>query len=301
MIYFTLLTLLSWEALGNLVLAQDSPPDLSAPSNANQSVFGLSGFDTNRIADGLYTFRWEGTRNIFLVTPDGVIATDPISINAAKALKSEIAKITDLPVKYVVYSHNHWDHVLGGSVFTKDGAEIVAHENCVKHFKDLPHTDLAMPDITFSGNYDLELGGRRLELIYLGPNHGDCLVVMRPHPEPILFVVDLVTPFGVPLGRMNDYSLHHWVRSLREIEAMQEIEAIIPGHRMPIAPMSALTERRAYLEALILAVRAELAAGTPVNVIPEKIHLPAFTHMRNYDSQIKENARRVITYYNMGW
>jgi hypothetical protein len=49
------------------------------------------------------------------------------------------------------------------------------------------------------------------------------------------------------------------------------------------------------------AVKKELEAGTPAAEIPNKISLPAFAHMRNYETQLKENARRVITYYSMGW
>lgn len=289
--------------LGTFAGAAPPPPgpDLSPPSNANQSVFRLQGFDTTQVAPDLYTFRWEGTRNMFWVTPDGVIATDPISINAAKALRDEIRKITDKPVKYVIYSHNHWDHILGGKVFKDEGATFVSHKNCVAHFTRYPHPDLVMPDVTFEGNHKITLGGRTLELIYLGPNHSDCLVLMRPQPHPVLFIVDLATPEGVPLGRLNDYYLIPYINSLRAIESMDGITTMIPGHRMATAPISTLSERRAYLEALMAAVKKELEAGTPAAEIPNKISLPAFAHMRNYETQLKENARRVITYYGMGW
>ena len=59
--------------------------------------------------------------------------------------------------------------------------------------------------------------------------------------------------------------------------------------------------RPLVLEALMVAVKNELAAGTPAAEIPNKIALPQFAHMRNYETQLKENARRVITYYGMGW
>ncbi|MDX2223214.1 MAG: MBL fold metallo-hydrolase [Rhodospirillaceae bacterium] len=290
-------------AFVSAALAAPPPPmpDLSPPSDANQSVFRLQGFDTTKVAEDLYTFRWEGTRNMFWVTPEGVIATDPISISAAKALRGEIAKVTDQPVKYVVYSHQHWDHVLGGQIFKDEGATFISHKNCLKTFTELPHPDLVMPDVTFEGNYQVTLGGRTLELIYLGPNHGDCLVVMRPQPHPILFIVDLATPGGVPLGRMNDYSLIPYIKSLRAIESMDGITTMIPGHRMATAPIGELSERRAYVEALMVAVKKEIEAGTPMDDIPDRIALPQFAHMRNYDTQLKENVRRVLTHYNMGW
>jgi len=72
------------------------------------------GHSVKNIGDGLYVFRWWVYRNIFLVTDKGVIVTDPMNPKAAKLLQKEIRKITDKPVKYVVYSHNHHDHISGG-------------------------------------------------------------------------------------------------------------------------------------------------------------------------------------------
>src|SRR6202008_3905477 len=62
-------------------------------------------FETTRVADGVYTFRYLFHRNVFLVTSEGVIATDSISPDAASAMMDEIRKVTDKPVKYVVYTH----------------------------------------------------------------------------------------------------------------------------------------------------------------------------------------------------
>ena len=63
------------------------------------SIFGLRGVDTLEVEPGLYTYRHGGFRNIFMVTSDGVIATDPINPTAAAAMREEIAKVTDQPVK----------------------------------------------------------------------------------------------------------------------------------------------------------------------------------------------------------
>lgn len=65
---------------------------------------------------------------MFLVTPDGVIVTDPINADAATWLKAEIAKRFNQPIRYVIYSHDHRDHIAGDEVFANDGAIVVAHE-----------------------------------------------------------------------------------------------------------------------------------------------------------------------------
>ena len=66
--------------------------------------------------------------NVFLVTPEGIIMTDPINRDFSRWLKAEFASRFKVPVRYVLYSHHHWDHASGRVVFA-DTAEFVAHEN----------------------------------------------------------------------------------------------------------------------------------------------------------------------------
>ena len=273
--------------------------DLMKPApNPAWNGFVLAGHDMTEIDDGLYMFRMAGTRSMIIVTDEGVIATDPVNIEHARVMREEIAKITDQPVKYVVYSHEHWDHAVGGQIFKDEGATFISHENCAKHFTDLPHPDIVMPDVTFADDYTLELGGRKLDLLYFGPNHGDCMVVMRPDPGDYIFVVDLVTPGGAPLGFMPDYAPHHWVRTLKEIEDL-DYKAVLGGHGALVAHPSAVTERRLYLEALMDAVRT--ARETGQSNIRETVRLPEYEYLRGYEDRIEDNVRRILTYYGIGW
>ena len=80
-----------------------------------------------KIAGDLYRFQNNTHYSVFLVTRDGIIATDPINPGAAQWLKSEIDRRFGKPVKYVIYSHHHADHVSGGALFA-DTATFVAHE-----------------------------------------------------------------------------------------------------------------------------------------------------------------------------
>ncbi len=259
---------------------------------------------THRIGLGVYTFSHEGARNLFLITRQGVIATDPISGEAARLLLAEIRSLTDQPIKYVVYSHQHWDHVKGGQILKDAGATFISHANCMKHFHRHPNPAVVKPDFTFEGpRYDLTLGGRTLELRHLGRNHGDCLIVMRIPEENTLFIVDLVTPGGVSggTGWMNDYYPRDYIRSLREIEDTLEFDYMIGGHGVPLAPRYAVTERRLYLEALMAAVKAELDKGTRREQLLDNIDLPEFRHLRNYDTHMRLNAERMRVYYAIGW
>ena len=264
--------------------AADGPSiaDMMKPApNPAWNQFSVTGSETVKVADDLYAFRYTGTRTIFLVTGEGVIVADPIEPAAAKVLREEIRKVTNEPVKYVVYSHEHWDHIRGTKIFKNEGAQIVSHQNCVKHFKEIPNPDVVMPDITFSGNYELKLGRHKLDLLYFGPSHGDCMVLMRPDVSngKYVFVVDLFTAGGAPLSYLPDYAPLQWIQSMKAIEAAN-IDTFINGHGVLFAPMSALTERRRYAEALMAAVKNAIDSGIPGAEIPDKVRLPEFAYMR---------------------
>ena len=110
--------------------AQPAPasPPAAAPSPAPAAPL----FATTKVegTDNVYVFRYQNHQSMFVVTPAGVIATDPISYGrpqAAQAYLDEIRKITKAPIKYLIYSHHHYDHIAGGKPFKEAGAKIVAH------------------------------------------------------------------------------------------------------------------------------------------------------------------------------
>ena len=134
--------------------------------------------EITQIAGEVYRFRNNFHYSIFVVTPAGIIATDPINAAAATWLKDELKKRwPDRPIKYVVYSHDHADHISGGEVWT-DTATVVAHENArepiVGEKRPTPP-----PQITFSDKATIDLGGTAVELIWVGRNHSNNSVVMR--------------------------------------------------------------------------------------------------------------------------
>jgi glyoxylase-like metal-dependent hydrolase (beta-lactamase superfamily II) len=81
-----------------------------------------------KIAGDLYRFQNNFHYSVFLVTPDGIIVTDPIDKDAATWLKAELQKRFAKPIKYLIYSHDHRDHIAGGEIFA-DEAIVVAHAN----------------------------------------------------------------------------------------------------------------------------------------------------------------------------
>jgi hypothetical protein len=79
-------------------------------------------FETKKITDTTYAFRYQFHQSMFVVTPDGVIATDPIGYLRPQAVTTyvdEIRKVTPAPIRWVVYSH----HQVGGREERAEGCE----------------------------------------------------------------------------------------------------------------------------------------------------------------------------------
>ncbi len=107
------------------------------------SVFaqGITHFE--EIADDLYFVGNASHNTVFLVTNEGIILVDPTNRDFSTELKAEIERRFDVPVRYVLYSHHHADHVSGGAVW-EDTAQFVGHENMLGHF-ELPPADTPLP------------------------------------------------------------------------------------------------------------------------------------------------------------
>jgi hypothetical protein len=167
--------------------------------------------NTEQVGDGVYLFQSGGHRSLFMITDEGVIVTDPLNTQAARSYRAAIAALTDQPVKFVVYSHYHWDRVSGAEVFTAEGAQVVAQARCAERFVDNPNPNVVMPDITFDKEYKVSLGGRSLDLYYFGPSHGDCLTIMVAQPAGLMQIVDLVEPprASFPVDRYASYIKPH--------------------------------------------------------------------------------------------
>jgi glyoxylase-like metal-dependent hydrolase (beta-lactamase superfamily II) len=138
-------------------------------------------FATTKLTDNVYYFRHGGYQAMFVVTPQGVIATDPIGYANAQAPQiylDEIRKVTSAPIRYVVYSHHHYDHIMGGKPFKDAGATFVAHRNAKTHLAALDNPNVVMPDETVDDRRTIELGGVRVDLIHVGRNHSDNSLAM---------------------------------------------------------------------------------------------------------------------------
>jgi glyoxylase-like metal-dependent hydrolase (beta-lactamase superfamily II) len=104
----------------------------AASQSTSSSVDPLQAVPTKReivhIAGDLYRVQNGAHYTVYLVTPEGIILADPLSTDFAMWLKAELASRHGLPVRYVLYSHHHFDHASGAHVFD-DTATLVGHKN----------------------------------------------------------------------------------------------------------------------------------------------------------------------------
>ena len=89
--------------------------------------------------------------------------------------------MTDQPVRYLIYSHDHADHATGGEVFA-DTATFISHRNAVEKIAALADPAPRCRDIAFTDQLTIELGGKTIELYYTGRNHSDNSIVLL-YPE----------------------------------------------------------------------------------------------------------------------
>jgi len=146
--HFVVATALATAALVATAQAQTPPPFATTKVDGTENV---------------YVFGYGGHQAMFIVTPQGVIATNPIGLRrpAAKTYIEEIQKITKAPIKYVIYSHSHFDHIAGGQPFKDLGAMFVAHKNAKARIETLKPADVVVLDQVVDAKRTINLSAAR--------------------------------------------------------------------------------------------------------------------------------------------
>ena len=280
-------------------LAQAPSPSPAPPSPPLFSTTKVDG------TDNVYIFRYNRHQSMFIVTPDGVIVTDPIGLRrpAAQAYIEEIRKITPARIKYVIYSHPHFDHLAGGQPFKDLGATFVAHRNAKDRIAALNFPDVVVPDEVVDGMRTINLGGTTLELIYLGKNHSNGNLVMRLPKERIIFTVDWIPLQSLPFRGMADTYLPDIEDGLKQLIAM-DWDRLIPGHPGPDGRQTGTKDdaRTAlgYLQDLSAAVKKAADDHKCLNDAVRDIKLPKYEKFANYDAYLPMNIERYCDFYSLG-
>lgn len=292
LIFHALLAALPWFAAESAV-AQDG---------------GRLQIQTSKVAgtDNVYIFRNGNHQSMFVVTDEGVIATDPIAYGrptGGKDYLNEIRKVTDKPIKYVIYSHHHFDHIAGGKALKDEGATFVAHRRAKERLERLADPHTVVPDVAVGDNgTTIRLGGTELVLRYHGFNHSDSTLVMHLPKERIIFVVDTIPVGQVPGRGMIDFHPLETEVFMKEMLAL-DWDTLIPGHPGPGDRLGTKKDVQDQLDLLRTAsetMKTLARQGKCWDPAEKEFRLPAYENWPGYAAGLPFIARRYCGLWGRG-
>lgn len=271
--------ILTFAASGSLALGEEAPHRL-----------GLT-----KIAEGIYSYideknpvpaRSFGANAGIIIGREGIVVVDTlISSKEAQRFISDIKAVSEKPIRYVVNTHEHLDHSLGNSDFIRLGAVVVSHTNCKKNAEAVASTILrkaknygltdemllgtkvAEASLTFNDKMEIDLGDRKVELIYTGPSHTDGSLLVYVPDTKVLFAGDILFTNFHP--NMRDADVKSWISVLDYISTMDAV-SIIPGHG-PLSGKKDIQEMKQYLMTCDKMGRELSVQGKDANYIAAEI------------------------------
>jgi glyoxylase-like metal-dependent hydrolase (beta-lactamase superfamily II) len=249
--------------------------------------------EITNVTGDLYRVTDTAHRTVFLVTSEGIILADPISVDFANWLKAELAERYDVPVRYVLYSHHHDDHASGAAAFA-DTATLVGHENMIPNLAreaDNPiFQDVRSPDVTFTDRISVTLGGKTVEMIHALPSHSDDSAIIRFPGERTIFAVDFVNVGRVPFENFGGGPVAPWIEANKHLQATVNYDIVVPGHG-PVGTPADVDDSTRYLEVLLADVTEGIEAGLTLEELQETVLMEDFSHYLQYDVWREQNVQ----------
>ncbi|MGV6857503.1 MAG: MBL fold metallo-hydrolase [bacterium] len=245
-----------------------------------------------------------------IITDEGVVLFDALGTPAlARKLLGLIREKTDKPIKYVVVSHYHADHIYGLQVYKDQGATIIGPEGAAAYLNAdnaeerlaerrvslFPwvdeNTHLVPPDLTVSSTYDFKLGGKDFQIQHMGAIHSEGDMMLTVLPENILFTGDLIFEGRIPF--VGDADTKAWLVTLARL-AKSHPTALVPGHG-PAAkdPVHALKFTQGYLAYLRNEMGKAVDDFTPFDEAYEAVDWSAYEGMPAFEEAHRPNVYQV--------
>jgi glyoxylase-like metal-dependent hydrolase (beta-lactamase superfamily II) len=255
-------------------------------ARGQQEDFSKITIKTTKLADGMYMLEGSGGNIGVSVGDDGVILVDDQFAPLTPKIQEAVSKITPRPIRFVINTHWHGDHVGGNENLGTAGAVIVAHDNVRKRMssdqfiqfmnrKVPPSPPRALPVVTFTSDITLHLNGEDIHVIHVDPAHtdGDSIVVF-PKAK-VVHMGDCYRQIGYPFVDLSSGGNFDGFIAVAD-KVMGMIDStfkVLPGHG-ELSTRADLKTWRDMLAEIRASVKKQADAGKPLDAI-QKMALTA--------------------------
>ena len=168
---------------------------------------------------------------LVLITSEGALVIDPAMTCTAGWLRDEIKRRFNVPVKYVVLTHAHADHISGAQILQQDGATVIANQRAIEPIvgEKIP---TAVPDRVFDQDMTIRLGGETVQLHRVAPSHSDSMIMVLFPKYRALQCTDVCEAKSMPYNDFLDFYYPGWIETLDWV-LKQDVDVIDIGHYRP--------------------------------------------------------------------